>query len=193
MHRALPLGIALLLLAALTACASPATPSAPVEITRLIEITVPVEVTRQVQITVPVAVTRQVIITATPSRSTPVPVPPARDLKPEAVIAAIQAAGLECAEVHELAPAEYKLAPYVGRGLRFMLPSHGPDYGGRVFYVAAPTERAELRAFYEEMGRASAILASYLYERDNILLQIPGDVPLEIARQYQAALQAAIP
>lgn len=191
MHR-LPIAIIALLLATITACGSPA-PAAPIEVTRIVQITVPVEVTRQVQITVPVEITRQLIITAVPARSTPSPVPPVRDLQPEAVIAAMQAAGLECAEVHELAPAEYKLAPYVGRGLRFMLPSHGPNYGGRVFYVTDPTERAELRAFYEEMGRASAILASHLYERNNILLQIPGDVPLETARQYQAALQAAVP
>ncbi len=41
------------------------------------------------------------------------------------------------------------------------------------------------------MGKASAILASYLYEREDILLQIPGDVPLDVARQYEAALMAA--
>jgi hypothetical protein len=116
---------------------------------------------------------------------------PAKSLQPESVITAFKAAGLEAEDVHELAPTEYKLAPYVGRGLRFMLPSHGPDYGGRVFYVTDDADRAKLKAFYVDMGKATAILASYLYERGNILLQIPGDVPLDVARQYEAALMAA--
>lgn len=174
----------------------------PVEVTRLVTappvvVTRLVEATRVIRETRLIEVTRAVVVTATPAptltaKPTSAPAPQTRkSLQPEAVIAAFHAAGLEAENVHRLEPTEYKLAPYVGWGLRFMLPSHGPDYGGRVFYVENAVERGQLRSFYEEMGKASAILASHLFERENVLLQIPGDVPLERARQYEAALMAA--
>lgn len=170
----------------------------PVEVTRIVEVPVtrPVEVTRiiEVEVTRALEVTRivQVEVTRVAQPVAPRPTaPPASTLTPEAVVAAIQAAGLEAENVHPLTREEYKLAPYVGSGLRFLLPSRAENYGGRIFLVPDPAQRQALRSFYEEMGQASAILSSYLYERENILLQLPGDLPAELARQYEAALQAA--
>lgn len=156
------LAILLILLATTAACgrtsisSTPSISPTPIEITRI------VEVTRIVQITVPVEITRRVEITrlviATP---TPAPTPTlAPGLQPDDVIAAFRTAGLEAADVHQLEPTEYKLAPYVGWGLRFLLPSINPDnYGGRIYYVEDPGERAQLKTFYEDMGKTSAILA----------------------------------
>lgn len=43
-------------------------------------------------------------------------------------------------------------------------------------------------AFYVQLGRESAILFSWTFKKDNILVQINGDLPEDKARQYESAL-----
>ena len=41
---------------------------------------------------------------------------------------------------------------------------------------------------YKELGQASAAFFSWLFIRDNVLVQINGDLPEDRARQYEEAL-----
>lgn len=69
----------------------------------------------------------------------------------DAVVAAFKAAGLEAEQPQPLTKDDYGLAPLVGSGLRFLVPSLCADCGGRVFVVPDDGERARLKGFYEEL------------------------------------------
>jgi hypothetical protein len=192
----------------LLACGGPSAPApapaAPVEITRIVEVTVPVEatrlvevtrdveVTRVVEVTVPVEVTRLVVAATEVPTATPSPVPAAKpaQITPDQVVAAFKAAGLEAESIRPLTKDDYGIAPYVGTGLRFLIPSLGEDNGGRIFSVDNPEDLQRLKRYYDEMGKASAMLFSWAFAKDNILVQINGDLPEDKARQYEAALNS---
>lgn len=195
MHRSIVILLILLTLLATTACAGPqpapvpAAPAAPVEVTRVVQITVPVEVTRIVEMTVPVEVTRLVEVTATPE-PTPTPAPQPAGIPIDAVIAAFRAAGLEAEDVRPLTKDDYGMAPMMATAaLRFYIPSLGPGAGGRLFAFANQADLETTQAFYVEMGRASALAYSWTFARANILVQINGDLPEDQARKYEKALQ----
>ena len=42
--------------------------------------------------------------------------------------------------------------------------------------------------FYNELSRSSALFFSWVFVRDNILVQINGDLPEASARQYETVL-----
>lgn len=116
---------------------------------------------------------------------------PAKTLQPEGVIAAFKAAGLEAENPSALTKDDYGMAPYVGKGMRFLVPSLGPDKGGRVFAIENKDDFVRLKAYYDELGKSSAMFFSWTFARDNILVQINGDLPEAKAKQYEAALLAA--
>lgn len=105
------------------------------------------------------------------------------------VIDAFHAAGLEAEGVRPLEPADYGAAPLVAdEGVRFLIPSLGEDRGGRVFNFDTPEELAAMKAYYETLGESNALFFSWVFTRDNILVQITGGLDEAIARQYEAAL-----
>ena len=107
---------------------------------------------------------------------------------PAQVVSAFQAAGLPAENARPLTKDDYGLAPYVGSGLRFFIPAPCADCGGRVFAVENKEERERLQKFYVEMGKASALVFSWVFVKDNIVVQINGDLPEAQAKAYDAAL-----
>ena len=59
-----------------------------------------------------------------------------------------------------------------------------------LFNFASPEDLEVTKAYYVELGRASAIFFSWVFVKDNILVQINGDLPEERAKQYEVALGA---
>jgi hypothetical protein len=112
-----------------------------------------------------------------------------KEIKPGDVIAAFQAAGLEAEGSYLMSPEDYGLAPLADEGIRFLIPSLGPDNGGRVLYFKDPAYLAKSEEFYTRMGKEMAALHSWVFVRDNILVQINGELPEEQARKYEAVLQ----
>lgn len=177
--------------------------ASPVEVTRVVEVTreVQVEVTREVEVTRVVEVTAVPEPTATlePTATpepTAVPAPTVATKQsakrsPEQVLEAFRAAGLEAEGVTPLTKDDYGMAPYVGSGFRFLIPSLGEDSGGRVFAVENKAEREQLRQYYEELGKASALFFSWVFvdEANGILVQINGDLPEDQAKRYQAVVE----
>lgn len=159
----------------------------PVEVTRVVEVTRIVE-----QTVAPVIVTATADPTAAPTVApTPRPQPAApKTVNAESVIAAFKAAGLEAEAVRPLTKDDYGLAPFVGSGLHFTIPSLCPDCGGRVFLLEDAVDRERLKSYYVAMGKASALVFSWVFERAPIIVQINGDLPESQARAYEAALQA---
>lgn len=111
-------------------------------------------------------------------------------LTPDQIIQAFQDAGLEAAFPTEMTAEDYGLAPYVGQGVRFIIPSLCDDCGGRVF-VGTKAEIDQLAAFYEEVGKASALLFSWTFRTQDGrgLVQINGDLPEADALRYKAAME----
>lgn len=109
---------------------------------------------------------------------------------PAQVVAAFKAAGLPAENALPLTKEDYGLAPYVGSGLHFFVPTLCADCGGRVFAIENKEERERLQKFYVEMGKQSAVLFSWVFVKDNIVVQINGDLPEAQAKAYDAALSS---
>lgn len=177
--------------------------SAPIEVTRVVEVTkeVPIEVTRVVEvevtrvITVQIPVTLTVVLSPTPTveatKSAPTaPAQPAgRFSSPDQIVAAFQAAGLEATDAYPMTKDDYGMAPLVGKGYRFFIPSLGPDNGGRAF-IGTVDEIQALQRYYEELAKASAIFFSWVFVSTDgrAMVQINGDLPEDQARPYEAVI-----
>ena len=104
------------------------------------------------------------------------------------IIAAFKTAGLQAENPHQMSKDEYGVAPYVCYGIRFLIPSLGPDNGGRLFVCNDIADRDLLVNYYQELGRASALFFSWVFVKDNVIVQINGDLQETIARQYESAI-----
>jgi hypothetical protein len=104
------------------------------------------------------------------------------------VVTSFKAAGLEAENPYAMTKDDYGAAPYVCTGTRFFVPSIGADNGGRIFICENAEDRDALANYYNELGRSSALFFSWVFIKDNVLVQINGDLPEETARKYEAAL-----
>lgn len=109
---------------------------------------------------------------------------------PDQGIAALQASGLECTSPRAMTAQDYGLAPMGKTGIRFLIPSLGGDAGGRLIAFEDKAQLDKARTYYVELGKGSAAFFSWVYVRDNLLLQINGKLPEAQAKAYEAALQA---
>jgi hypothetical protein len=104
---------------------------------------------------------------------------------------AFQSAGLEAENARPMTTDDYGMAPMTAvEGTRFLVPSLCQDCGGRILTFASQQDLELTREFYVEAGRTSALLFSWVFSKDNVLVQVNGDLPEDKARQYEAALNA---
>ena len=106
------------------------------------------------------------------------------------IVTAFKDAGLEAEDTWELTVDDYGLAPYVGSGVRFLIPSLCEDCGGRVFVFESDKDLQSIKDYYETIAEASALFFSWIYVRDNALVQINGDLPENQALKYKSALMS---
>ncbi len=101
-----------------------------------------------------------------------------------------KAAGLEAESPTAMGPGDYGPAPYVAKGVRFLIPSICDDCGGRAF-VGTKEEIAALQHYYVEMGKGSALLFSWVFVTPDgkAMVQINGELPEDQARKYEQALK----
>lgn len=173
--------VLIMMLVALGGCSAP--PPQTVEVTREIVREVTREVTREV------IVKETVIVEVT---STPLPPTPTSSFVRwtlDQAAQAIIAAGLEFENPRRMTVDDYGMAPFVGEGIRFLIPSLGPDSGGRLFSFTNQADLDAVREYYESLGRASAFFFSWVFVKDNILIQINGSLPEEYALKYKEALE----
>ncbi len=162
-----------------------------IEVTRVVPQTI--EVTTVVRQTVVATQIVQVVVTATPEPATPTPVstptPVFQKWTSGQVIEAFQAASLEAEAARPMTRDDYGMAPMLAvEGTRFLIPSLCADCGGRVLSFSSQDDLDATEAYYVELGKSSAIFFSWTFTKDNILVQINGDLPEEKARQYEATL-----
>lgn len=155
-----------------------------------------IEVTRIVEQTV--IVTELVVVTATPEPSTPTPEPTSTPVyvkwNSQQVVDAFKSAGLEAESTYAMTKDDYGMAPMVAiEGSRFIIPSLCADCGGRIFSFNNPDDLAVTKSYYEDLAKSSAMFFSWVFEKDNILVQINGDLPEEKALQYKEVLNGLEP
>lgn len=161
----------------------------------------PLEVTRIVPQTVIVTQIVERVISATPEPATPTPtltskpeVTPTPDFvrwNSTQMVDAFITAGLEASSPRPMTVDDYGFAPLVAiEGTRFLIPSLCAECGGRILSFASLEDLEKSRAYYVDLGRESAAFYSWTFVKDNILVQINGDLPEEKAQQYEAALNA---
>jgi hypothetical protein len=120
-----------------------------------------------------------------PTSTTPIP---AALIPAEDVIAAFKAAGLQAEGARPLTIADYALVPYVCQGLRFFIPSLGPDNGGRIFICDNKGDEDTLSSYYQSFGQPGSEFFSWVFVKGNIVVQINGALPEATANQYEAAI-----
>ena len=155
-----------------------------------------VEVTRVVRQTVVVTELLTIVITATPVRSantetTPLPATsiPFVLWDTQQVVDTFRLAGLEVSNPRPMTSDDYGLVPMLAtQGTRFFIPTVCPDCGGRIMSFANQEDLVIVRDYYAQMTRFGAVLFSWVFVRNNILVQINGELPEESARVYEAAL-----
>ncbi len=154
-----------------------------------------VEVTRVVPQTVVVTELLVIVETATPGAAEPTSSSttpqPFSKWTPQQVVEAFQSAGLEVSTPRPMTTDDYGLVPMLAvEGTRFFIPSICSDCGGRIMSFANQEDLTIVENYYAQMGRFGAVLFSWVYVKDNILVQINGELPEENAHMYQAALDS---
>jgi hypothetical protein len=179
-------------------CASP-TPQV-IQVTVVVPQTVVVtEIIERVITNTPIPATETPIATATPAvtpTSEPIPTPepsPTPDFikwNSSNVVSKFKENGLEAEGLREMTRQDYGMAPLSAiEGTRFLIPSLCPDCGGRIFSFQNQEDLDLMKNYYEGLGRQSAFLFSWVFIKDNILVQINGDLSEERAREYENVLQ----
>lgn len=110
-------------------------------------------------------------------------------ITPAQVVEKFKAAGLEAESPTAMGKDDYGLAPFVCQGQRFLIPSLGKDNGGRVFVCDNTKDRDALKAYYDALGKSSAIFFSWAFADGPVVVQLNGDLPEDTAHQYEAAIK----
>lgn len=131
-----------------------------------------------------VALVLVLAVNGTALAQTPAP----KTVSADPVIAAFKAAGLEAESPAPMSRKDYGKAPFVCKGIRFLVPSIGEDAGGRAFYCARKADRDRLAKYYTSLGEQSAELFSHVFVNPPYLVQLNGDLADEQAAKYEAAL-----
>ena len=107
--------------------------------------------------------------------------------KTSQVVNAFKAAGLELENPRPMSkPKDYGAAPTIDtEATQFTIPSLGEGGGGHIYSFASEDNLEKMVQYY---ANASTDNFSWVYVKDNILVQIDGRLPEEKAKQYEAAL-----
>lgn len=105
---------------------------------------------------------------------------------PEAILSKFTAAGLEAEAPTKMQAADYGPAPLLCQegARRFLTPSLGPDNGGRLFVCGDAADAGKLKAYYDELGKASALFHSWTYQKGGVLVQLNGELEQAKADAY---------
>jgi len=106
-------------------------------------------------------------------------------------IDAFKGAGLEVESARPMTEEDYGMAPVVAEeATRFFIPSCGDDCGGRIFSFSDSDSLFKVKFYYNKMSEGSELFFCWVFEKDNILVQLDGDLPEEKANLYGEALKS---
>jgi len=107
------------------------------------------------------------------------------------IIAEFQAAGLEIGAPVSLTSEDFNMFIRKTDDAKFyFIPSACEGCRGRVFAYSNKTDLNLTKSYYENLAKGGNWLHSWLFIKDNILIQMPGDIPEEKALRYQQVLES---
>lgn len=105
------------------------------------------------------------------------------------MLAAFRASGVELGATNDIHPDGQGPAPDSEvDGIRFLVPSLGANAGGRIFTFANQRDLTFKRSYFAGLGQIGPAFRSWVFVRDNIVVQITSDMAESQARRYEAAL-----
>lgn len=113
------------------------------------------------------------------------------DVSSADVVSKLQEAGLEADGATDMTKDDYGAAPMLAKeGKRILVPSLGDDKGGRIFIFSSTDDLEKTKAFYDELGKSSAMLFSWTAANNdkNVLIQMNGDMTEEQFKKYEEAI-----
>ncbi|QOY37027.1 stress protein [Anaerobacillus isosaccharinicus] len=113
-----------------------------------------------------------------------------KDLNIDDVITAFQEAGLEAESPRDMTKDDFGIAPMKSDEAKYILiPSVCDDCGARIFSYSNQNDLEEMKAFYDELGKGSAMLFSWTMAKENILIQLNGNLSEEKYNEYKKVLE----
>lgn len=104
------------------------------------------------------------------------------------VITAFQDAGLKADAAREMTKDDYGVGPM--KADEGQIVKIGDDMNARILSYENEDDLDEMKAYYDEMGKESAMLFSWTMNHENILVQMNGDLPEEEYNKYKEALES---
>ncbi len=106
------------------------------------------------------------------------------------VMRTIKDINLEAEQVHLLNPQEYgSLPPLAIEAIRFSTPSLCPNCGGTILSFDDPIALQTIKTYYTQINpQDDPTLSSWVFEKDNILIQLSGELSEARALQYGSVL-----
>ncbi|MCI2948090.1 hypothetical protein FH144_06585 [Staphylococcus caledonicus] len=62
----------------------------------------------------------------------------------------------------------------------------------RIFKFKNKKDLEETKKYYDELGKSSAIFYSYVYAKDNMLIQMNGDIDDNVFNKYKTAMDKTL-
>ncbi len=114
-----------------------------------------------------------------------------QEYKIDDVLTAFKDAGLEAEDAKEMTKDDYGMAPMKAvEAKRFLIPSLGEDSGGRIFSFDNEEDLEQTKAYYDDLGKETAMLFSHTASNKNILIQINGDLEDKKFDKYKKVLNS---
>jgi len=111
-----------------------------------------------------------------------------RSITVDATMDAFLAAGLECETPAAVAKvSESPLPKTFADAKRCVAPSVGDDHGVRVFTFDTERDLSMVKDYYEGF---TGMFGSYVYRRENVVVQTSNSMPKEVAEKYKQALES---
>lgn len=113
-----------------------------------------------------------------------------KELTVDEVIKAFKNAGLEAEKPRKMTKDDFGFAPMKSKEAKLIiLPSVCEDCGGRVLSYDKKEDLDQMKKYYDELGKESAAMFSWTIKKDNILVQLNGDMKEEDFNKYKKALE----
>ena len=106
-------------------------------------------------------------------------------------VAAFKAAGLPADNPQPMGAKEYGAGPMLGKGIIFQPTGLCEKCNVRVIAFENDADLQKLKAYYDDLGKGSALLASHTFVHGNLLVQMAArqGVSDADAKRYEAALK----
>lgn len=92
---------------------------------------------------------------------------------------------MEAENVKDITADDMGIAPMkFDEGKRIFVPALGEDAGGRVFVFKKKSDLNELKDYYDELGKTSAMFFSHTHANGNVLIQMTGEMEASEFEKY---------